>query len=275
MSAKTPDAKTKTRNQIMLKYSRRDWLAVTAFAGAGLMKLRLHAAATTEASDLILIPGGAFLMGTTPEQAAELARQFGHHPSWLAGEIPQRRVELPAFLIDKYPVTNLRYAAFVKATGARAPFDWINGQPAPAQLNLPVRFVNRNDARAFARWAGQRLPTSAEWEKAARGTDGRLYPWGNEFIPAACQHDRGGAIPPAGHVAVTDHPLGASPYGVMDMAGNIAEYCGDQPGQGSAYIRGGCWLTASPLNLRCAAIGISGAEINALDHLGFRCAKDT
>ena len=255
-------------------YSRRDWLAVSALAGAGLMTLRLHAAESGDDCEMIRIPGGAFLMGTTPEQAAELARQFGHHPSWLAGEVPQRSIELPAFLMDKYPVTNRRYAAFVKATGARAPFDWINGSPAVAQLELPVRFVGRKDARAFSQWAGKRLPTSAEWEKAARGTDGRLYPWGNEFNPTVCQHDLGGVTPPTGPAPVTAHLANASPYGVMDMVGNIAEFCGDDPGAGAAYIRGGCWLTASPLNLRCAAVGISGSENNALDHLGFRCAKD-
>lgn len=259
----------------MMKYTRRDWLAVSALAGAGLTTMRLHAAtADTDDGEMIVIPAGAFLMGTTPEQAAELARQFGHHPSWLAGEVPQRRIELPAFLIDKYPVTNRRYVTFVKASGARAPFDWINGEPAATQLELPVRFTGRNDARAFAKWAGKRLPTSAEWEKAARGTDGRLYPWGNEFESSACQHDHGGLTPPTGPASVTTHPRGASPYGVMDMIGNIAEYCGDQPGASNAYIRGGCWLTASPLNLRCAALGISGAENNALDYLGFRCAKD-
>ncbi len=257
----------------MIKYTRRNWLAVSALAGAGLATLRLDAVQVTDVSEMVLIPAGPFLMGTTPEQAAELARQFGHHPSWLAGEVPQRRIELPAFWIDKYPVTNRRYAAFVQATGARAPFDWVNGEPSSAQLDLPVRFVGRNDARAFAAWAGKQLPASAEWEKAARGTDGRLYPWGDEFNSAACQHDHGDVLPPDGHVAVTKHPLGASPYGVMDMAGNIAEYCNDDSGPGFAYIRGGSWLTASPLNLRCAAIGISGAENNALDHLGFRCVK--
>lgn len=254
--------------------TRRQWLASTALAGAGLGVLRLGAETLRDESEMVLIPGGPFLMGTSPEQAAQLARQFGHHPSWLAGEIPQRRIELPAFRLDKYPVTNRRYLKFVRATNARAPFDWPNGEPTAAQLDLPVRYVERKDALAFARWAGKRLPTAAEWEKAARGTDGRLYPWGNTFDPAACQHDQGGTTPPSGPAPVTAHPGGASPYGIMDLIGNVAEYCADGPGSGSAYIKGGCWLTASPLNLRCAAVGMSGADNNALDYLGFRCALD-
>jgi len=257
----------------MITYTRRDWLAVSALAGASLIVLPLQATDRNDDSETIHIPGGPFLMGTTEKQAQVLARQFGHHVSWLGGEVPQREIDLPAFVIDKYPVTNRRYAAFVKAAGARAPFDWPNGEPTASQLDLPVRYVDRAGARAFAKWAGKRLPTSAEWEKSARGTDGRLYPWGNEFDPAACQHDPGGTSPPTGPAPVNAHPRGESPYGVMDMIGNIAEYCDDQPGASAAYIRGGCWLTASSLNLRCAALGFSGAENNALDYLGFRCVK--
>ena len=257
-------------------FTRREWLLTSALAGVGLLTLHSKADGLLPLDDyeMILIPGGTFLMGTTREQAEKLAKESGHHPSWLAGEVPQRKMDLPAFRLDKFPVTNRRYAAFVRATSARVPFDWVNGQPTATQLDHPVRYVGRKDAQAFAKWAGKRLPTAAEWEKAARGTDGRLYPWGNEFISAACQHDHGGAIPPAGTAPVTAHPLGASPYGVMDLVGNIAEYCGDGPAPDTAYIKGSSWLTAPPLNLRCASVGLSGSENNALDFIGFRCAKD-
>lgn len=144
----------------------------------------------------------------------------------------------------------------------------------PEHLDHPARYVTRADANAFARWAGKRLPTAAEWEKAARGEDGRLYPWGDQFVAEACQHDRGGGRPPGGPVSVKAHPRGASPYGVLDLIGNVAEYCADGPDSDTAYIKGGCWLTSASLNLRCASVGMSGAENNALDYLGFRCAKD-
>jgi formylglycine-generating enzyme required for sulfatase activity len=223
---------------------------------------------------MVLVPGGPFLMGTTREQAEQLARQHGVHVSWLSGEWPQRMLDLPPFRIEKYPVTNRRYAAFVAATGYRPPPHWKGPRPPAGLLEHPVTFVHRGDARAYAEWAGKRLPTAAQWEKAARGTDGRLFPWGNEFEPGACHHDRGGPQPPAGTAAVTAHPSGASPFGVMDLAGNVAEWCEDGPGAGSGYLKGGCWLSVSPLWLRCAALGLSGFDNNRLDYIGFRCVQE-
>jgi iron(II)-dependent oxidoreductase len=228
----------------------------------------------TADAETVVIPAGPFPYGTSAAEGARLAARYHHEPSWLSGEFPRREVTLPAYRMDRYPVTNHRYAKFVKATGHRAPSDWGGSIPPGAILDHPVRYVSIEDARAFARWAGQRLPTGVEWEKAARGTDGRHYPWGHRFDPEACHHDRGGATPPTGPVAADAHPGGASPYGVMDMVGNVAEWCEDGPAPGAAYTRGGCWLTASPLNLRCAALGMSGAENNMLDYIGFRCAGE-
>ena len=258
----------------MKSLNRREWLQSSALAGVGLLALQLPAPAARKADEMILIPAGPCLLGTSPEQVERLAREYSHHPSWLAGETPQRKVELPAFRIDKYPVTNRQYLSYVEATMAKAPLDWVNGRPTEAQMDLPVRYVDRQAGRDFAKWAGKRLPRAAEWEKAARGTDGRLYPWGNKFDARACCHDHGSLTPPNGPSPVTAHPRGASPYGVMDLIGNIAEYCDDEPGPGSAFIKGGCWLTSSPLNLRCAAVGMSGFANNSLDYIGFRCAQD-
>lgn len=273
----------------MYKWSRREWffsLALAAFAR--------RKRARSEEPGMILIPAGPFLMGTKPEKAEELARRWGHHPSWLAGEVPERRIELPAYWIDKYPVTNREYSAFVRATGRRPPPHWRGREPPPELLEHPVTMVDLADANAYAAWAGKRLPTEAEWEKAARGQDGRQYPWGDAFDPEACHFDRGGPAPavpssvpkhlenvlraserlPSGTAPVTAHPKGASPYGVMDLVGNAAEWCSDSPGPGSAIVKGGCWLTTCPLNLRAPARNMSGFANNRLAFVGFRCAKD-
>jgi formylglycine-generating enzyme required for sulfatase activity len=243
---------------------------------------------------MVLIPGGPFIMGTTREDAEALAREHGYHPSWLGGEVPQRSVEVAAFLIDKLPVTNERYALFVEAMGHRPPVHWGGKEPPRDLRGHPVVLVEKADAEAYARWAGKRLPTEAEWEKAARGPDGRRFPWGGEFDPEACHFDRGGLVGrglsslpqhlaeslretsfwlPLGTAPATAHPKGASPYGVLDLVGNAAEWCADSPGPGSAFIKGGCWLSASPINLRPAGRNMSGFANNRLAFVGFRCAK--
>lgn len=256
--------------------TRREWLKTVA---AGMLSLAASRAlaqpeVTPVDADMILIPAGKAILGTTREQAEALARAHGYHPSWLSGEVPAREVALPAFAIDKCPVTNRAFAKFCRATGFAPRPHWAGPKPPDRMLDHPVVFVNQADAEAYAKWAGKRLPTEAEWQKAARGEAGLLYPWGNEFRKAACCWDRGG-LPGGPHTERAGvHPDGASPYGVLDMAGNVAEWCADSPGRGSAYVKGGCWLTAEPLNLRPAALNMSGFANNALDYIGFRCAKD-
>ena len=224
--------------------------------------------------EMIVIPAGKFLMGTTEEQAEELARKHGYHVSWLSGEVPQREVELPACAIDKYPVTNRQFAKFCKATDHRPRGYWRGPEPPEALLDHPVMGVNKADADAYAAWAGKRLPTEAEWEKAARGEDGRMFPWGDEWDPDACcwNRERQGGGPRT--VPVTEMPQGASPYGVMHMVGNVMEWCADAPGPGAAYIKGGSWMNAEIINLRPAARNMSGFANNAASFYGFRCAKD-
>jgi sulfatase modifying factor 1 len=254
---------------------RREWLK--AIAGGAATVCAIGARAAEEGAmetEMIVIPAGRFLMGTTAEQADSLARRFGYHVSWLSGEVPQREVELPAYAIGKWPVTNRQYGEFCKATAYRPRPHWGGPEPPEDLLDHPVVCVDWADADAYARWAGKRLPTEAEWEKAARGTDGRLFPWGDEFKADACcwDRDRIGRLAPA-TVPVTALPGGASPYGVMHMAGNVAEWCADGPADSTRFIKGGCWHTGEIINLRPAARNMSGFPNNPMTWYGFRCAK--
>ena len=140
--------------------------------------------------DMIYIPGGEFTRGTSKKEAARLARQYGVHQSlFMDLEAPRNKVYVKPFYIDRYEVTNRQYQAFVKVTGHNAPGGW-NGTHYPeGQGDYPVTGMTWQDAKAYAEWAGKRLPTEMEWEKAARGADGRLYPWGNEWKPGACRMD--------------------------------------------------------------------------------------
>jgi len=260
----------------MCKCTRREWLAGTAGGIAAWAVGLTSAGAWAEggSSEMIVIPAGPFLKGTTAEQAEALAHARGYHPSWLSGEVPKRRIELPAFAIDRHPVTNAQYAEFCRATGHRSPVHFNGAEPPPDMLRHPVILVNRPDARAYAAWAGKRLPTEDEWEKAARGEQGLLYPWGDEFDPEACRWNRDGGPHGAGPAAVGYYPQGASPYGVEDMAGNVAEWCEDGPSPAVGYIKGGCWYTEDPTNLRPAARNMSGFDTNVSTYYGFRCAKE-
>jgi formylglycine-generating enzyme required for sulfatase activity len=233
-------------------------------------------------ADMVRIPAGTFLMGTTWEQAAALAEAHGYHESWITAESPQREIYLPAYLIDRFPVTNREYYLFCRDTGHPPRMHWNDTEPPDKMLEHPVCMVSQEDAKAYAAWAGKRLPTEAEWEKAARGDRGNLFPWGNGFDPAACCWNRSGR-----DGVTTDpvdaHPRGASPYGVMDMAGNLFEWCSDGPViqenddravRDTAFLKGGSWISTEILDLRPAAKGNSGHVNNAGSFYGFRCVKD-
>jgi len=140
--------------------------------------------------------------------------------------VPEEHVRLGPFYLDKHPVTNAQYKEFMDATHYAAPQspDWAESAVRPGRGNLPVTGVSLSDATAYAKWAGKRLPREAEWEKAARGPDGRLFPWGNNWDPNLC-----GAVgsDSAETIAVGQFPGGLSPYGASDMAGNVQEWTAD------------------------------------------------
>jgi formylglycine-generating enzyme required for sulfatase activity len=202
---------------------------------------------------------------------------------------PRREIYTDAFYIDRFEVTAARYARFLKATGSvRAPEGW-EEIDLERGGQLPVVGVDWHDADAYCRWAGKRLPTEAEWEKAARGTDGRLYPWGDE-TPSPGRANFANTSPKAydgGLAAAGAHPTGRSPFGVHDMAGNAAEWVADWyaegfarsdrrnprgPQAGSAkVIRGGGRFDAAD------RIAVTRRYYASPDHrseeIGFRCAQ--
>lgn len=193
--------------------------------------------------------------------------------------IPQRRVRLKRYFIDRLEVNHRQYQAFIDATGHPAPEYW-KGKIAPkGSEEVPVIGVTYDDAVAYATWAHKRLPTEEEWEKAARGTDGRVYPWGNTFDPLLCNSMAlkvGKSLPmPGGNFA-----RGASPYGCMDMAGNAMEWTSTEappadPEHDSGpwrIIKGGSFLFNQTM---CASWARLAEDPRLrLMGLGFRCVKD-
>jgi formylglycine-generating enzyme required for sulfatase activity len=163
-----------------------------------------------ELDSMVIIPGGSFAMGTNLERTD-------------AQDHPQHTVTLPAYKIDKYPVTNAQYARFIAASGHRPPSSWKGGRIPEGELLKPVTLVDWYDAAAYAKWAGKRLPSEAEFEKAGRGTDARRWPWGNNMDPERLNtyYNVGSAT------EVTAYANGASPYGVMGLSGNVDEWVAD------------------------------------------------
>lgn len=266
----------------MTRFSRRQF--VRALGGAGLslalsrafgLHIQLAAAhpALKTVDDMILIPGGPFVMGLDEREAKRLARRYHVHPSWLSSAVPRREVHLPSFHIDKYPVTNAQYFRYVVETGA----DWIYGpgNPPPQEAgSYPAAWVSFQDAADYAAWVGKRLPTEEEWEKAARGQRGFLFPWGNTWDPARCFCTRSRAAAPAGPGPVHAHPNGSSPYGVMDMVGNCCEWTASAYGPESNVVKGGFFAQNAPFLFLCCYRGMSQLRGNRQDYIGFRCVKD-
>jgi len=194
-----------------------------------------------DGAEMILIPAGEFRYGEKKE-----------------------RKSLPAFTIMKYPVTVAQYSQFCNATGRLMPKEPMWGW----QENHPIVNVTWLDAEVFATWAGLVLPTEEEWEKAARGTDGREYPWGNRWDPSKCCNSAGQKTNQTS--AVGHYPTGASPYGVQDMAGNVWEWCDSFGFFGMRVLRGGCW-GSNPWNCR-AAFRVDGFDPTLrIGDTGFRC----
>ena len=264
----------------------REWTAEGKKLAAERVKLPAH-------DDMVRIPAGEFLMGSD--------RKVDKN-SYLA-EFPQRKIYLDAYDIDKYEVTTVQFLKYVLAHNLGPLIDWQydGGNFQETMVSHPVMHVSWFDAEAYCKWAGKRLPTEAEWEKAARGEDGRIYPWGNQMAglsranfgrtglsgPVRDRPERLLLYPPI--ISVDKYDNAASPYGVFQMAGNVAEWVNDWydpkyyagapdknpkgPDSGSQRsFRGGGWIDSTP-SVRVAQR--NGTDPNTkMNWMGFRCARD-
>jgi formylglycine-generating enzyme len=172
---------------------------------------------SAQPQDMTLVPAGKFWMGRAHNNNLDALDLV---PRAKMDDRPANSIYLDAFYIDKYEVTNTEYARFAEATGAKPPWHWLNGKVAPGEEKAAVSNVNWFEASAYCKWAGKRLPTEAEWEKAARGgLDRKPYPWTavSRQMPAAVGRDK---PMPVGSFA-------ANGYGVFDMIGNVMEWTND------------------------------------------------
>jgi len=268
-----------------------------------------HGATAVEQDDfyaMVRVPGGAFRRGSTFEENKhhlKMCRQADHNCRlcWFTDEFPSKMVEVDTFWIDMYEVTNEKYLEFVLATNHRPALDdtcetdpcregnlWKGASFPDSIRNQPVTQVSWYDADAYCRWRGKRLPSEAEWEKAARGPRGRMYPWGEESPEGRATFQKKwqgvDTMTDVGHF-----PGGVSLYSVYDMAGNVWEWVDDWyhknyyakgtkinprgPTTGEfKVVRGGSWVNFGD-SLRSAFRRWSLPDVRFND-TGFRCARD-
>ena len=222
---------------------------------------------------MILIPEGNFIYGISSEDLNKIYEYDGVSPPQFKYEVQKNLSRfLPAYYIDKYEVTNRQYAKFLRETRyKKKPKYWDN--PIWNRPDYPVVGVGWNDAIAYCTWAEKRLPKEKEWEKAARGTDGRWWPWGDEFRVGNCNSDE---IKLGRTVKVGKFPRSASHYGLMDMAGNVWEMVEGEENSspwGRYVMRGGAFLSRAAF-VRTTVRWSPDDKENGAVWLGFRCVKD-
>ncbi|MDO8586529.1 MAG: formylglycine-generating enzyme family protein [Armatimonadota bacterium] len=251
-----------------------------------------------DGAEMMWVPAGEFLMGSSDQEIA-LAMVLSAPPhrreaERFAGEKPQRKVYLDGFWMYKYEVTVKQYRHYCEDTGRKMPVEPRSGW----KDDHPIVNTTWDDGSAYAKWAEASLPTEAQWEKAARGTDGHIWPWGHGWHSSKCATSARKEL--FSSQPVGSCPSGASRYGCMDMVGNVWEWCEDwydadyyktapsrnPPGPaevkefsflGAVFkprvLRGGSWLDEEPDTFRCAfrSYGFPPALLNG--YIGVRCAR--
>lgn len=235
--------------------------------------------------EMVLIPAGEFIMGTNKTDPDNTHRQIGTVKPLYLDQQPERSLALPAYYIDRYEVTNREYKRFLDATlFPEYPAHWVDGNYPEGLDAHPVTNVTWTQAMAYALWARKFLPTEAQWEKAARGTDGRVYSWGNEYVKGMANIEIDGARQTA---PVGGYPKDVSPYQVYDMSGNVMEWTLDwyqaYPGSnyqtprfGTAFkvLRGSGFQKAGHYFLEAYRYVFYRTEVGPdefFENVGFRC----
>ncbi len=255
--------------------------------------------------ELVAVPSGPYISGSDADEREAAYRldekAYGHsltrEQGWYSREAPRRTRSLPAYRITRNLISNRQYAKFINDSGYPAPdvdlktwrgyglihpfqrtrrFAWRENRPPEGRARHPVVLVKHADAMADARWLSERtgaiwrLPTEAQWEKAARGRDGRRFPWGDAWRPELLNSNDTGAFDT---VPVGTFPRGASPFGAMDMAGQVYEWTRTESGQGRFIVKGGSWDDKGCGVCRSAARHSRPGELKHI-LIGFRLVRE-
>lgn len=278
--------------------AKRWWASVVAVAGL-VVVLGSRAAAAGPCPDsmrAVLVPAGPFWMGSDARERAvaeRLSSAATRAAGWFSAELPRHQASTEAFCIDRTLVTQARYAEFAQAAGHRPPgitreeyrrqgflvhdydaevtaYLWHRGRPPAGKAEHPVVLVSAADGDAYCRWAAPdaRLPTEAEWEKAARGPDGHLFPWGDTWdATRANSAERG----PGGTSRVGQYVAGVSPYGLRDAVGNVFQWTSTLMPDGRRVVKGCAWDDDAGLCRPAFRHGRPPESRHIL--IGFRCAE--
>lgn len=234
--------------------------------------------------EMLDVPAGLFLFGINEDRFQAFVRSYNIYyrgiedalrPSFV---IPQQSLMMQAFRMDMFEVTNEQYLEFIKSTrySPRSNENYLKTWDTPSSFpdwaaTFPVVWVSQEDAAAYCQWQGKRLPTEQEWEKAARGLDGRMYPWGNDFPDIEVTNCNRKQLEPVGN-----RPGDLSPFGIYDLAGNASELTSSTQPRGSTtrvVVKGGSYK-AAPNQVTTFIRGLDLELGGRAEQVGFRCVAD-